>query len=357
MFHTLFDYQDQNIPNNKQLPKNKSNGFFKKTSKDQNSQQNYYGKGNHAYDLYNKNNNEDEDDDNSQNSIDSSEQFEKTKNKVKLIVYKNGFILNNGPFRDTFIAKNREFLEQVERGVIPRELLEKGISDLGILLINRKTETYRSHNSNNHNTFDHYDFFKNPYQNVQQNNNYNNDNFNYNSNNNANNYNYNNNKYKKSNNIIPIGMQRVNSSKNMQLPRKIDLTKFKDKKITKKNCSEPKKKENKEEKSKFRAFSGAGKLIKNVNIQGLHVNKDLKTVVDVYQPVCTESIRLFNGDVAKCEFNYCQTLRDIYFHVRRISGSNNFYLLDGFPPRPLRDYDRTIYELGLQNSMLTQRIN
>ena len=152
-------------------------------------------------------------------------------------------------------------------------------------------------------------------------------------------------------------MQRVNSSKNMQLPRKIDLTKFKDKKITKKNCSEPKKKENKEEKSKFRAFSGAGKLIKNVNIQGLHVNKDLKTVVDVYQPVCTVNIRLFNGDVAKCEFNYCQTLRDIYFHVRRISGSNNFYLLDGFPPRPLRDYDRTIYELGLQNSMLTQRIN
>ena len=132
----------------------------------------------------------------------------------------------------------------------------------------------------------------------------------------------------------------------------------KNKKISKKNCSEPKKNENEnEDEKKFRAFSGAGRCIKNVNIQGLHVNKNVKTIIDVYQPVCTINIRLFNGEVAKCDFNYTQTLRDIYYHVRRISGSNNFYLLDGFPPRPLRDYDRTIYELGLQNSMLTQRIN
>ena len=361
MFHTLFDYQDQNVPNNKQSPKNKSKGFFQKGSKKHISQDNYYGKGNQAYDLYNKNDDNEDEDDNSQSSCDSSEQFEKTKNKVKLIVYKNGFIMNNGPFRDTFIAKNREFLEQVERGIIPHELVKKGISDLGILLVNRKNETYRSHNSCQTNTFDHYDFFKTPYQNVDQNqnNNYNNNNnnFDYNYNFNVNNNENNNNKYKKSNNIIPMGLPRVYSSKNMQKPKKIDLTKYKDKKITKKNCSEPKKKEKEDDKTKFRAFSGAGKLIKNVNIEGLHVNKELKNVVDAYQPVCTVNIRLFNGDVAKCEFNYSQTLRDIYYHVRRISGSNNFYLLDGFPPRPLRDYDRTIYELGLQNSMLTQRIN
>ena len=98
-------------------------------------------------------------------------------------------------------------------------------------------------------------------------------------------------------------------------------------------------------------------MLRNINMIGLQTNKNIKTVFDIYQPVCTVSIRLFNGEVAKCQFNYSQTLRDIYYHVRRISGSNNFYLLDGFPPRPLRDYDRTIYELNLQNSLLTQRIN
>ena len=146
--------------------------------------------------------------------------------------------MNNGPFRDTFIAKNREFLEQVERGIIPHELVKKGISDLGILLVNRKNETYRSHNSCQTNTFDHYDFFKTPYQNVDQNqnNNYNNNhNFDYNYNFNVNNNEDNNHKYKKSNNIIPMGLPRVYSSKNMQKSKKIDLTKYKDKKIKLKN--------------------------------------------------------------------------------------------------------------------------
>ncbi len=343
MFHTLFDYQDQNVSNNRQIPKCNSKGFDQKSSKGKNSFGNYYGQGNNAYDVYNKN---DIDNNNSQNSYDNGDKFEKTTNKVKLIVYKNGFILNNGPFRDTFIAENKKFLEQVERGVIPHELSEKGISDLGILLINRKSETYQSNNSLKYNnSFKNFDFFKYPSQKIGENK-----------------YNIcqgnNNPKIKRDNNIIPLGMSRIMSTRNIQIPKKIDLTKYKDKKVSKKNCSEPKKYENENEKEKkFRAFSGAGRCIKNVNIQGLHVNKDIKTIIDIYQPVCTINIRLFNGEVAKCDFNYTQTLRDIYYHVRRISGSNNFYLLDGFPPRPLRDYDRTIYELGLQNSMLTQRIN
>ena len=89
----------------------------------------------------------------------------------------------------------------------------------------------------------------------------------------------------------------------------------------------------------------------------MHVNKNIKNNVDVYPPACNISIRLYNGEIAKCEFNYSQTLRDIHYHVRNISGSNNFYLLDGLPPRPLRDYDRTIYELRLQKSLLSQKIN
>lgn len=33
MFHTLFDYQDQNVPNNNQIPKNKYKKYEKKFKK------------------------------------------------------------------------------------------------------------------------------------------------------------------------------------------------------------------------------------------------------------------------------------------------------------------------------------
>ena len=330
MFHTLFDVQDQNIANNSQIPKNKSI-FNKKSSKDNSS--NYYGKGNQAYDLYNKSYNENSN--NNYNNEDNSTKFEKAKNKVKLIVYKNGFILNNGSFRDKIIQKNKQFLEQVERGVIPHELVEEGISELGILLINRKNETYIQPKLKYNNSFGFFDFSK-TLKNTGQN------------------------KYKKqkpkTNNIIPLGIPRIISSKNIQkFPKVIELNNDNNNtELTRENTNEPKDNENSK---KFIAFCGSGKLIRNINTQGLHVNKDIKTNIDLYQPVCKVSIRLFNGEIAKCEFNYSQTLRDIYYHVRKISGSNNFYLLDGFPPRPLRDYDRTIYELRLQNSLLTQKIN
>ena len=92
---------------------------------------NYYGKGNKAYDYYNKKPTE---------SINTK--FEKTKNKITLVVFQNGFILNNGPFRDRALPENNLFLEQVEKGNIPHELMDKGVDDLGILLINRKNEIY-----------------------------------------------------------------------------------------------------------------------------------------------------------------------------------------------------------------------
>ena len=117
------------------------------------------------------------------------------------------------------------------------------------------------------------------------------------------------------------------------------------------------KKKEPQDNNKFTAFSGCGKLIGNINTEGLHVNKEIKSQVDRFQPVCSISIRLFNGEIIKTEFNNSQTLRDIYIYVRNISGSNNFVLLDGFPPKPLIEYGRSIGELGLQNTMLTQKIN
>jgi len=70
----------------------------------------------------------------------SEKKFQNTKTKIKVILFKNGFILNNGPFRDINIPENKKFIQQVQRGVIPHELFNKGIDDLGILLENRKDE-------------------------------------------------------------------------------------------------------------------------------------------------------------------------------------------------------------------------
>ena len=338
MFHTLFDYQDQNVPNNNQIQKNKYKKYEKKSKKSKKAYENYYGKGNQAYELYNKKNESEESSSESEEG-NVTERFEKTKNKVNLTVYKNGFILDDGPFRDKSIPENEEFMEQVDRGVIPHELMDKGISSLGILLTNRRDEIY-TNTKNCYSIYD-YDFF-NPY----------------NQHNNQNNVENQSirpmpNKYN-GNNIIPIGkgMNRVNSSKNLFRPNnsKFPLNKEKN------NFARNKSGEKKDKDKKFKAFSGQGKIIGNVNTFGLHVDKNLKNNIDIFQPICNLSIRLFNGEVIKAQFNYSQTLRDIYLYVRRISGCIKFHLLDGFPPKPLRDYDKTLYELGIQNSLLTQKI-
>ena len=139
MFHTLSELHEKEKNKGKQKPKKS----ILNMSKERSPKDNYYGKGNKAYDHYNK-----------RPSESLSEKFEKTKNKIKLIAFKNGFILNNGPFRSRAIPENNQFMEEVERGNIPHELLDKGISDLGILLINRKKEIYYPPNQtiipNNH---------------------------------------------------------------------------------------------------------------------------------------------------------------------------------------------------------------
>ena len=45
MFHTLFDYQDQNVPNNSQNPKTKYKKYEKKNKKRKKAGDNYYGTG------------------------------------------------------------------------------------------------------------------------------------------------------------------------------------------------------------------------------------------------------------------------------------------------------------------------
>jgi len=187
----------------------------------------------------------------------NKEQFDKTKNKLKLALYRNGFILEDGEFRNIKEPANKKFMDEIEKGYIPKELVNKGISDLGIELDDHREEDY-----------------------------------------------------------------------------------------------EPPKEE-----KKFKAFTGLGKSISSVHTEGLHVDKNVSSNVDRSKPTCKINIRLFNGEVVNEDFNLNNTLQDVINFVKRKSGSNSFSLLDGFPPRPLTSYNKTIQELHLEGSLLTQKIN
>jgi hypothetical protein len=107
----------------------------------------------------------------------------------------------------------------------------------------------------------------------------------------------------------------------------------------------------------FVPFSGEGKLLGTTNVEGLVVKKNVKNFFDKSKPICTINIRLFNGEIIKERFNRKQILTDIYLFVGKVTGSNNFVLLDGFPPKTLTEYDKTIEDLQLENALLTQKIN
>ncbi len=239
MFHTLDDYKDKNRDEKKEKDNRKTTDSYT------GGKSSGIAVENPEDDWLNK-----------MKKYDNKEKFDKTKNKLKLSLYKNGFILEGGEFRNKNEPQNKKFMEEIEKGYIPNELVKKGITDLGIEMDDHRDENY-----------------------------------------------------------------------------------------------EPPKEE-----KKFQAFTGQGKSLSSVSTQGLHIDKDATSNVDRSRPTCKVNIRLFNGEVASEDFNLNQTLRDVFNFVKRKSGSNNFSLLDGFPPRPLTDYNKTIQELHLEGSLLTQRI-
>ena len=240
MFHTLDDYKDKNRDEKAEKDKRKTTDS-------------YAGGKSSGLAVMNP----EEDWMSNMKKYDNKEKYDKTKNKLKLKLFKNGFILGDGEFRDIKDPQNKKFMEDVEKGYIPKELVKKGYTDLGIEMDDNRDKNY-----------------------------------------------------------------------------------------------EPPKEE-----KKFQAFTGLGKSISSVNTQGLHINQSATSNVDRTRPTCKVNIRLFNGEVVSEDFNLTQTLQDVINFVRKKSGSNNFALLDGFPPRPLTDYYKTIQELNLAGSLLTQRIS
>ncbi len=76
--------------------------------------------------------------DNLRKNPNDKDKFDSVKNKIKLTVYKNGFTIDNGPFRDLQDPANKKFMSEVEKGYIPQELVEKGFKELGIAIEDKK---------------------------------------------------------------------------------------------------------------------------------------------------------------------------------------------------------------------------
>ena len=185
--------------------------------------------------------------------FEDKEKYSKMQNKIKITLYKNGFLINDEEFRDNTKPENIKFMQQIEKGYIPQELIKKGYKDLGIELISQKNKDY-------------------------------------------------------------------------------------------------------EHTKEFKAFIGEGLSVGNINTTGLKIDENLCTKVDKSKPVCSIDIRLYNGEVVSEEFNLTNTVKDIMNFVSQKSNTSNFELLEGFPPKPIKELEKTIEELKIQGSLLTQRI-
>ncbi|ESQ47700.1 hypothetical protein EUTSA_v10022118mg [Eutrema salsugineum] len=81
-------------------------------------------------------------------------------------------------------------------------------------------------------------------------------------------------------------------------------------------------------------------------------------VVDHDAPTTSIQIRLADGTRIVSRFNTHHTVRDVrgFIDASRPDGSRVYQLLSmGFPPKPLTDFDLTIEEAGISNSVLIQQ--
>lgn len=90
---------------------------------------------------------------------------------------------------------------------------------------------------------------------------------------------------------------------------------------------------------------------------GLDINKEAKIKTDYNKPTAKVNIRLHTGEVISQTFNTTNTLRDIRIFVGDYAPVNGTYdLVEGFPPKPLIDDDKTIEQLKIQGSVITQKL-
>ena len=91
---------------------------------------------------------------------------------------------------------------------------------------------------------------------------------------------------------------------------------------------------------------------------GLGIFKDAQFNVDNSSPKTKINIRLHTGEIVTQEFNLYHSVGDILSFVKSLAPvTGEFQLVEGFPPKPLTDMNKTIEQLRLQNTTLSQRLS
>lgn len=110
---------------------------------------------------------------------------------------------------------------------------------------------------------------------------------------------------------------------------------------------------------KIDPFAGKGQsLSSDVQSLGLDINKNFEFYVDQNSPMTKINIRLNNGEIINQEFNLTNTVADIFTFVMGVAPvDGSFQLVEGFPPKPLEEVNKTIGELKLQGTTLIQRLS
>lgn len=107
------------------------------------------------------------------------------------------------------------------------------------------------------------------------------------------------------------------------------------------------------------AFSGAGTSLSDAKPTTKFTKK--KGVLDNFllepnrnKPITTIQVRLLDGTRVPVEANLDTPVRDIFNHIATVSGTSQFQLFGGFPPKQL-SLETTIEQGDLADSTLIQR--
>ncbi|CAL0315806.1 unnamed protein product [Lupinus luteus] len=121
-------------------------------------------------------------------------------------------------------------------------------------------------------------------------------------------------------------------------------------------------------------FRGVGRTLGSSSSSGEAVSETIQTtgvplsaapvpevglVVDESQPVTSLQLRLSDGTRMVSRFNRHHTIRDVraFIDASRPDGARSYQLQTmGFPPKQLTDWDQTIEQAGIANSVVIQKL-
>lgn len=68
---------------------------------------------------------------------------EKPDTEIRITLYSNGFTVEGGEFRDYATEENKEFMKELNKGYVPKELREKYNKPIGVALEDRRKDTFK----------------------------------------------------------------------------------------------------------------------------------------------------------------------------------------------------------------------